>query len=158
QNILATSFKARAEKIAALSDQQRSEFQSRVEERITDRVYPAYRKLIDYFDALLPKTTTDDGVWKLPDGDAFYAHVLRENTTTTLSPIEVHELGVREVARIESEMRALLDANGFAGQPVGEAMARLGNDPRFLYANDDQGRALALAEYKRLIEAAVQRS
>ena len=45
-----------------------------MEVSINAKVYPAYQKLIDYFTALLPKTTTDDGVWKLPDGDAFYAH------------------------------------------------------------------------------------
>ena len=48
------------------------------------------------------------------------------NTTTTMSPNEMHELGLSEVARIEIEMRGLLDANGFAGEPIGPAMAKLG--------------------------------
>ena len=96
KNILATSFKTRAAKITKLTDQQRSDYQGRVEGAINGSVYPAYHKLIDYFTALQPKTTTDDGVWKLPDGEAFYAHKLRENTTTTLKPHEVHALGVSE--------------------------------------------------------------
>src|SRR6266446_50629 len=158
ENILATSFKTRAAKIEKLSEADRTELQARVESAITSKVYPAYQKLIDYFQAILPKTTTDDGVWKLPDGDAFYAYKLHENTTTTLKPDEVHELGLREVARIEGEMRAILDANGFAGQPIGGAMDKLGKDPRFLYPNDDKGRADALAEYKRLIDNAVVES
>lgn len=158
ENILATSFKTRAAKISELNDEHRAEFQKKVETAITDNVYPAYHKLIDYFNALLPKTTTDDGVWKLPDGDAFYAYVLRKSTTTTLKPDEVHELGLREVSRIEAEMRALLDANGFAGRPIGEAMDALGKDPRFLFPNDDKGRADALAEYTRLITDAIERS
>ncbi len=157
-NILATSFKTRAAKISELSDEQRNAFQKRVETAITDNVYPAYHKLIDYFNALLPKTTTDDGVWKLPDGDAFYAYALRKSTTTTLKPEEVHDLGLREVTRIEGEMRALLDANGFAGRPIGESMDALGKDPRFLFPNDDKGRADALAEYTRLINDAIERS
>src|SRR2546429_4165083 len=86
ENILASSFKTRAAKIAELSEAQRGDFQGRAETAITGRVYPAYQKLIDYFREVLPKTTTDDGVWKLPDGDAYYAHCLRENTTTTLNP------------------------------------------------------------------------
>ena len=85
-NILATSFKARTAKIAGLTDEQRASLQARVEAAITGDVFPAYEKLIDYFNDLLPKTTTDDGVWKLPDGDAFYAYVLRKNTTTALTP------------------------------------------------------------------------
>ena len=106
ENILATSFKTRAAKIDKLTDVQRADFQARVESAITSNVYPAYQKLIDYFREVLPKTTTDDGVWKLPDGDAFYAYKLHENTTTTLKPDEVHELGLREVARIEGVNRS----------------------------------------------------
>ncbi|MEY2550740.1 MAG: hypothetical protein QOG12_884 [Verrucomicrobiota bacterium] len=158
ENILATSFKTRAAKIGEFNDEQRAMFQKRIETAITDNVYPAYGKLIDYFNGVLPKTTTDDGVWKLPDGEAFYAYALRRNTTTTLNPQEIHDLGLREVARIESEMRTLLGANGFAGRPIGEAMAALGKDPRFLFSNDDKGRAEALAEYTRLINDAIERS
>src|SRR5215472_7270194 len=101
ENILASSFKTRAAKIAELPEAQRADFQGRVETAVSGRVYPAYQKLIDYFREILPKTTSDDGVWKLPDGNAYYAHCLRENTTTTLEPDEVHELGLREVTRIE---------------------------------------------------------
>jgi uncharacterized protein (DUF885 family) len=158
ENILATSFETRTAKIDGMTDEQRTAFQKKIETAITDRVYPAYHKLIDYFTALLSKTTTDDGVWKLPDGDAFYAYALRRNTTTTLKPEEVHDLGLREVARIEGEMRTLLDANGYAGHPIGEAMDALGKDPRFLFPNDDKGRSDALAEYTRLINDAIERS
>ena len=156
-NILASSLKTRAAKIAGLSEQQRADYQARVESAITAQVYPAYQKLIDYCQALLPKTTTDDGVWKLPDGAAYYTYLLRLNTTTTMSPDEIHELGLREVARIEAEMRTLLDANGFAGQPIDQAMISLGKDPRFLYPNDDSGRRAALVDYKRLIDDATRR-
>lgn len=155
ENILATSFKERAGKIDKLSAQDRQEFQGKVENAVVNSVYPAYRKLIDYFNSIRPKTTTDDGVWKLPDGDAFYAYALHSNTTTNMAPNEVHELGLREVARIEGEMRTILDGNGFAGQPIGAAMDKLAKDPRFLFPNDDKGRADALAEYKRLIDNAV---
>ncbi|MEY2484024.1 MAG: hypothetical protein QOK24_2552 [Verrucomicrobiota bacterium] len=157
ENILATSFKTRAAKINGLTDAQRSDLQAKVESAIKGTVYPAYQKLIDYFNGVLPKTTTDDGVWKLPDGDAYYAFVLRRNTTTTMPPQEVHDLGIREVARIETEMRAILDANGFAGRPIGEAMDALRKDPKFQFSNDDKGRADALAEYTRLITQATER-
>jgi uncharacterized protein (DUF885 family) len=158
ENILATSFKSRATKIDKLTEQQRADFQARVETAVAGKVYPAYQNLIDYFRELLPKTTTDDGVWKLPDGDNYYAYRLRENTTTKLKPDEVHELGLQEVARIEGEMRAILDANGFAGQPIGQTMDKLGKDPRFLFSNDDKGRADALAQYRQLITQAADRS
>jgi len=93
----------------------------------------------------------------LPGGDAFYVYALRDNTTTTLNPNEVHELGLHEVTRIEGEMRGILDANGFAGQPIGASLDKLGNDPRFLFSNDDKGRDEALVEYRRLIDTATER-
>lgn len=158
ENILATSFKTRAATIKELTDAERADFQKRVEATVTKVVYPAYQKLIGYFNGLLPKTTTEDGVWKLPDGDAFYAYTLRVITTTALKPQEVHDLGLREVARIETEMRAILDANGYTGRPIGEAMVALGKDPRFLFSDNDKGRAEALAEYTRLITQATERS
>ncbi len=158
ENILATSFKERAAKIDKLTDTERTEFQRRVEASITNRIYPAYQKLIDYCKQIESKTTTDDGVWKLPDGDAFYAYALHENTTTTLKPDELHNLGLSEVARIETEMRAILDANGFGNTPIGESMDRLGKDPRFLFPNDEKGRTDALAGYTRLIDTAMERS
>jgi uncharacterized protein (DUF885 family) len=158
ENILSSSFKTRAAAIKELTDAQRADFQTRVEAAVTTQVYPAYQKLIDYFNGILAKTTTDDGVWKMPDGDAFYAYMLRKSTTTTLKPEEVHDLGLREVARIETEMRAIFDANGFAGRAIGESLEALGNDPRFKFSNDDKGRTEALAEYARLITQATERS
>src|ERR1700704_4031928 len=100
ENILATSFKTRVAKIDKLIPQERDDFQKRVEASITSKVYPAYQKLIDYFKRIEPKTTTDDGVWKMPEGDAFYAYALNENTPTTMKQNDVHDLGLREVARI----------------------------------------------------------
>ena len=158
ENILATSFKTRVAKIRGMTDEQRDGFQRRIETAIADHVYLAYKKLIAYFEGVLPKTTTDDGVWKLPDGEGFYAYALRKSTTTTLKPEEVHDLGLREVARIEAEIRTILDANGFVGRPIDMAIDSLRKEPRFLFANDDNGRAEALAEYTRLIDQAMARS
>ena len=95
ENVLATSFKERAAKIEKLTDAERMDFQTRVEMAINSGVYPSYQKLIDSFKGVLPKTTTDDGVWTLPDGDAYYTYALRQNTTTTLNPNELHELSLR---------------------------------------------------------------
>ena len=158
ENILATSFKTRVAKIGGLDQSERDELQTRVESAIAAKVYPAYQKLIAYCSELLPKTTTDDGVWKLPNGDAFYAYALHQMTTTTLNPAEIHAIGVSEVARIEGEIRQILDANGFAGRPIAESTKTLSEDPQQQFPNDDAGRAAALAEYKRLNDEALERS
>jgi uncharacterized protein (DUF885 family) len=158
ENILATAFKERAGNISKLNDEQRAEFQRRVEASIEKHVYPAYQKLIAYWAELLNTATTDDGVWKLPDGDEFYAYVLRQHTTVALNPAEIHALGVAEVERIERDMHGILEANGFGGQSIPEALKTLREDPQFLFPNDDSGREAALVEYKRLSDVALERS
>lgn len=158
ENILAKSFQTRLVKVADLTDAQRTELNTAVQQAVVNQVYPAYRKLIEYFTQLLPKTTTDDGVWKLPQGEEFYAFQLRQNTTTTLTAAEIHDLGLREVARIEGEMRTILDAQGHTGRSVGEWMQELAKDPKFLFPDSDEGRAMAIAEYNRLINQALERS
>jgi uncharacterized protein (DUF885 family) len=119
---------------------------------IEKRVYPAYAKLTAFMEQQLAIATTEDGVWKLPDGDAFYAYALREQTTTNLSPEEVHAIGLAETARVQAEMDAILREQGITEGTVGERMTALGKDPRFLYSNDDAGRAQCLEDYRAIIE------
>jgi len=123
-------------------------------------VVPAYRKLIAFFEGQLARSTTDDGVWKLPDGDAYYAYRLRSETSTRMTPQQVHDLGLSEVARIEAEMTAILTAQNQlqAGETPAGALARLAKDPRFLYPNTDDGRQAALADYRKMIEEQMARS
>lgn len=152
ENLLCTRFAAKVDALANVPAAEKAALKARVEAAVATHVIPAYQRLIAYCEALEPRASTDDGVWKLPDGDAFYAHLLRTYTTTHLSPTEVHDLGVREVARIEAEMRAILERQGYAGGTPAEHLARLKREPRFLYPNDDSGRSAALADYQRIID------
>jgi uncharacterized protein (DUF885 family) len=152
-----------AERVAALPDardDERNNFLAWCADAVENRVRPAFRELIGYLDDQLQRATTDDGVWKLPEGDAYYAWRLRSETTTDLTPQQVHELGLGEVARIDLQMRAILASQGElrAGETAALALARLGKEARFLYPDDDVGREAALAEYRRLIEEQLQRS
>jgi uncharacterized protein (DUF885 family) len=151
-NPLVRVFAEKVDKLDRVPPEEKAELKRRAEAAVETAVYPAYRRLLDYFAALEPKTTTDDGVWKLPDGAAFYAWILRAQTTTRLTPAEIHELGLNEVARIETEMRAILDAQGHTGGTPGEWLQRLAADGRFLYPNTPAGRQEALAEYKRIVD------
>ena len=119
---------------------------------LKDAVYPAYAELIVFMQTQLAVATTDDGVWRLPNGDAFYAYALRSQTTTSLTPEEVHTLGLAETARIQGEMDAILKGEGIADGSVGERMDALSRDPRFLFTDDDAGREECLAGYRSIIE------
>jgi len=92
-------------------------------------------------------------VWKLPEGNAYYAYCLRSNTTTDLTPAQVHEIGLKEVERIETEMKSILTAVGYAGiQDAPRKLSEFGKEEQFLYPNTDEGRAAALAEYQRILD------
>jgi len=123
-----------------------------VEKEINQTVYPAFQRLIDYFAALEPKVTGDHGVWNLPDGDAYYAHRLRSSTSTELTPEQVHEIGIKEVARIEGEMSAILQALGYETNNPAKQLAAFGEEERFLYPNTDQGREDCLADFQGMLD------
>ena len=152
-NPLYTVFKDKLSKLEKISATDRDGLLAAAEAEITRTVYPAYQKFIAYFTELEKKATSDDGVWKLPDGAAYYAHCLRSSTTTEYTPEQVHEIGLKEVTRIQAEMMVILKTLGY--QDVKNApkeLARFGKEARFHYANTDKGRADALAEYQRILD------
>jgi len=153
ENPLYTVFKEKLEKLPKVSAADRESLLAAAEAEIERTVYPAYQKFIDYFTELEKKATSDDGVWKLPDGEAYYAYCLHSNTTTDYTPAQVHETGLAEVERIEVEMAAILEKLGYkdATNPA-KKLHDFGTEERFLYPNTDEGRAAALAEYQRILE------
>ncbi|MGI4865650.1 MAG: DUF885 domain-containing protein [Janthinobacterium lividum] len=152
KNIIYTSFQKKLGKLADLPQDKKAKLLADTKNQLQTAVYPAYQKLIAYFTALRPHSTNDAGVWKFPDGAAYYAYCLRQNTTTSLNAKEIHALGLREVTRITAEMQTILRAQHEAGaDSVGATMARLGEEPRFLYPDTDSGRAQILAGYKQIL-------
>ncbi|WP_205701564.1 DUF885 domain-containing protein [Hymenobacter rigui] len=152
QSILYTSLVEKLHKVKALNATEQAEILAETKRQIIGNVYPAYQELIAYFTALRPRSTTDAGVWKFPDGKAYYAYCLRQYTTTNLSAAQIHALGLSEVARITAEMRTILQAEKVAGaDSVGPTMVRLGEEPRFSYPDTDSGRSQILADYRRIL-------
>lgn len=113
-------------------------------------VAPTYQSLIDYMEADKANATTDDGVWKHPQGDAFYTERLARMTTTDMTADEVHDLGLAEVARIHAEMDAIMKQVRFEGTRADFfEFTRL--DPQFFKPNTPEGKAEYLAEATELI-------
>lgn len=111
------------------------------------------RGYIRYLQALKrmsSKATANNGVWALPNGDAYYADMVKYHTTTTLTPEEVHQIGLAEVSRLRAEMTKLKDAVGFRGS-LGEFLDYLRGDPQFRYPNNDAGRDACLSDAKKRI-------
>jgi uncharacterized protein (DUF885 family) len=151
-NILYTSLEAKLRE-AKLEEREQTRLLALAKTSIEKRVYPAYRTLIAYFDELYPRTNDDAGVWKLPDGKRFYADLLELYTTTKRSPAEIHALGLSEVARIQSEMRGILNAQGYESDTsIGDTMRALAAEPRFSFSDDQKGRAEILKTYQTIID------
>ncbi len=149
---LLTSFKLKLEKVKKLNDQEESKFYSQVEEQITQTVYPAYQELINYLKNLEIKSTNDAGVWKFPNGDAYYAYALRSNTTLDYSPEKVHQIGLKEVSRIETEMKKILDSLGYKRETVGEDVQELNKNKRFVFGKSEQVHKAALDTFQNIVD------
>ncbi len=116
------------------------------------KIAPALERQIEELKRHRAKATSDAGVWKFPDGEAYYAWALRAATTTTLTPDQVHKTGLEELKMLQSEMDVILKKQGFASGTVGQRMTALGKDERFLYPDNDAGRAEILAYMTKTIQ------
>lgn len=142
-------------KVDALEESEatvKDQLKSQMVEHMNSIVLPAYDRYLTLFNQLLPQATNDAGVWKLPDGEAYYQSRIKAMTTTDYTAEQLHQLGLSEVDRIVAEMSEILVTEGYGDQTVGEAMQALNEEPRFLYPDTDEGRAQILADYERLIK------
>ncbi|RMA78736.1 DUF885 domain-containing protein [Umboniibacter marinipuniceus] len=139
-------------KIAELdvSESVRQELLAEGKDALLYDVLPAYQHLIATMNEHAQNATDDDGVWKLPRGEDFYQAQLEEYTTRTdLDANDIHELGLAEVDRIHTEMRAIMAAVGFEGS-LQQFFSHLRTSPEFYYADNEAGRQAYLAEAERV--------
>lgn len=139
-------------KVAALKidEARRESLLARAELALLTSVKPAFDAVIAWAVEYQKAATDDDGVWKLPDGAAYYDFLLENYTTTKLTAPEIHEIGLREVARLHEDMRALMKRVGFEGD-LAAFLQFMRTDPRFYYEDSDAGRAEWHADANRYI-------
>ncbi|MFC6635096.1 DUF885 domain-containing protein [Microbulbifer taiwanensis] len=152
ENILYTSLVERLDKVEELPAGERERILSSGEALIQSDVYPAYENLIAYYEALQPRAQGNHGVWSLPDGGDYYAYKVRSHTTSDMTPEQVHNIGLAEVARIEGEMNRIFAAQGLDSGTIGERFAQLNEQPQFLYEASDAGRERIIADYQTIID------
>jgi uncharacterized protein (DUF885 family) len=151
-NPLVTTFTARMQK-AGLAQALQTQLARDAAAALEHGVYPAYARMTAALEAQRSAATPQAaGVGRLPDGAAYYALALKQNTTTDYTPAQVHELGLKEVERINAEMDALLKSQGLTKGTVGERMQALLKDPRYLQPNTDEGRQKVLVGYQKILD------
>lgn len=105
---------------------------------IRDQLVPAYRRMRDFVrDEYLPKTRSTVGLSALPQGEAWYAYLVKLQTTTARTPEEIHQTGLDEVARIRAEMEKVLRQVGYRGD-LKSFFEDLRKEPRFYYHQPEE--------------------
>ncbi|HEX8667745.1 MAG TPA: DUF885 family protein [Allosphingosinicella sp.] len=118
---------------------------------VSGPIAQALDRQIAALEAVRPRAAHDAGVWRLPDGEAFYRYGLRFNTTTDYTPDEIHRIGLDQVRDLHARIDALLRAQGYTKGSVGERLNAINKEERFLFPNTDPGRAELLAMLNRQV-------
>ncbi len=151
-----TYFIDRIDKLDEQDKTKKQVYIARVLNAVNSYIVPNYKKISDHIEKLKEKADDIPGVWKLPDGDNFYQFCLQQHTTTNLTAEDIHQIGLKEVKRIQTEMLQRFEDLGFTkrenfGEIEGEYWHSLeGNE--FNYPKDADGRQQALEDYLQIIE------
>ena len=134
-----------------ISDAEKQQLIRDAADALTHQVKAGYEGLIALASAQEKRATTDDGAWKLPNGEAYYNNALKRTTTTDLTADEIHTIGLEEVARIHGEMRDIMKKVGFKGD-LQEFFAFMRTDKQFYFPNTEEGKAEYLKQATAMID------
>lgn len=141
---------------AKIPEPRRAELKAQAEKIVASQVYPAWKKAIALLQSQLPRSTNDAGLWRLKGGADAYAYFLRRYTTTNLTADQIHEIGLREVARIEAEMDTILRRLGRTQGSVKDRVEQLKKDQA--YPLTEAGRELIMKDVEGILRDAERRS
>ncbi len=139
------------------ADQQRAQAMITRAETITrDRITPAMQRAAAALRAMRPRATSDAGIWRLPEGPAYYRAALAIQTMTDLTPDQIHQIGLTRVAELTQELDITLRRLGHAQGTVGARLSALTADPQYAYPETEEGRAQLLADVRARIDRVMQ--
>ena len=147
-----SSFAEKVRQIEGLSDEEQQALLDAAELEIEASVIPAFKALADTLDQQASIATSDHGVWKFPNGEAYYQYTLSHHTSTDMTPDEIHELGLQEVDRLTGEMRAIFTELGYPeNESLNSLFGRVVSDSGELYGQE------IVAGYEAIITEAEQK-
>jgi uncharacterized protein (DUF885 family) len=128
QNVLVTSLAQRVEKLKMVPAEEAEKFRAAAQQIVESSVLPSFERARALVQEQLAFAKADAGLWRYPGGEKAYAQALRRSTTTDLSAEQIHEIGLREVDRIEQAMDQLLRQLGYRDGSIKSRMEKLEND------------------------------
>ena len=156
QNPFVTAFNDRMVLASGISAATRERLREQAAEITARQVYPAWERALAALRPLQAAATDAAGLSRFPGGADAYAFSLRAFTSTTLTADEIHQVGLREVARLEREMDAIFMKLGSTKGSIPERIEQLEKD--LGYPNTEAGRAAIMAEINGILRDAQQRS
>jgi len=153
QTVLVQSLQTRLNDIADIPTADKTALVQRAETIVRDEVLPAYQRQVEALQAIQPRAVHDAGVWRLPRGAELYQAALKAYTTTTMSPDEIHQMGVDLIAQFQSEIDAILRSQGMTNGTVAERVQAIGRRPDQRYPSTDAGRTQLLADLNAQVQA-----
>lgn len=154
-NVFVASLVQRMANVKDVSAEDQAKFAADAAAIVKQSVIPVFQRTRGLLQEQLPRTNNDAGLWRLPNGDKAYAVVLRQMTSTDYTPQQIHEIGLREVARIEKEMNGLLVSIGYSEGSIKERMAKLEKDQQ---PKEADPRPQLLARYDAIMRDAEARA
>jgi uncharacterized protein (DUF885 family) len=155
-NPLATAFAAKLAMVKTIPDSRRDELRAGVEALVAAEVYPAWHRAVAFLESLQPLVNDNAGLWRFEGGSQAYAYNLRRFTTTDLNADEIHEIGLKQVARIEAEMDSIFRGLGRATGSINERIDQLQKDQE--YPLTEEGRGLIMADVEQILRDAERRA
>ncbi|MDZ4690616.1 DUF885 domain-containing protein [Terricaulis sp.] len=161
-----TSFRRKLDALtAAAPEAQRPELErrhlallARAELIMRDNVLPAHARQLAFVRADRANAGDAPSVSRLPRGGEFYAAALRVETTTNLTPDEIHTIGLQRVAALTQQLDIALRRVGQTQGPVGARLTQMTADPRYAYEDSDEGRAQLIADVQARVSRVMERA
>ncbi len=141
---------------AKIPEPPREALRSEAEKIVSVEIYPVWKHAITTLQSQLPRSTDDAGLWRLKGGANAYAYFLRRYTTTNLTPEQIHQIGLNEVARIEKEMDAIFRRLGRTEGSINQRSEKLKQD--MAYPLTEQGRATIMTDADAILRDAEKRA
>ena len=158
QNPFVAAFAERLSAIRSLTPARRRRFQADAEQIVVAQIYPAWKRAIELLEGQTAGATDDAGLWRLPGGSDAYAYFLRDFTTTARTANEIHEIGLMQVSRLETEMDRLLRQIGRSDGSVKDRIAKLKLDLQYPNPRSDQSREQIMRDIDGIIRDAERRA
>jgi len=155
QNPFVTIFAQRME-AAKIPEPHREELRSEAEKILGMEIYPVWKNAIATLESQLPRSTDDAGLWRLKGGADAYAYFLHRYTTTNLTPDQIHQIGLNEVARLEKEMDTIFRRLGRTEGSINERSEKLKQD--LAYPRTEESRMAIMAEADSILRDAEKRA